>query len=173
LLANGRQRARLTRTGDIELAYTREHMFGTAIELATSVRAGVGIAIRDADNKVLLERRSDCGMWGLPGGRIDPGESAVEAAIRESREETGLEVRVTAFVGVYSEPAERIVNYGDNIVQLVDIVMEAEIVAGTLTLSEESEELRFFDPADPPPDLVPPARLPLKDLAEGKRGILR
>lgn len=112
-------------------------------------------------------------MWGLPGGRIDPGESVSEAAVREALEETGLQVRVTAFVGLYSEPALRVVVYPDNVVQLVDVMVEAEIVSGALRMSAESEDLQFFDPANPPADLVPPAVLPLRDIAQRIRGILR
>jgi 8-oxo-dGTP pyrophosphatase MutT (NUDIX family) len=121
----------------------------------------------------LLEKRSDCGLWGLPGGRIDAGESAIEAAVREVLEETGLQVRVTGLVGVYSEPATRIVVHPDNVVQLVDIILSAEIVGGELKVSAESEELRFFDPKDPPDNIVPPAMLPLADVANGVRGVVR
>ena len=137
------------------------------------VRAGVGVAVLDERGWVLLEKRSDCGMWGLPGGRIDAGESAAEAAIRETFEDTGLHVRITALVGVYSEPAHRVVVHPDNVVQLVDILLEAEILSGELKVSPESEELRFFDPAALPVDLVPPAVLPLSDVAKRVRGILR
>ena len=54
---------------------------------------GVEIAIIEA-GKVLLIKRRDFGVWLLPGGGIDAGESAAEAAVREAQEETGLEVEL-------------------------------------------------------------------------------
>ena len=64
---------------------------------------GVGIAILAGD-KVLLTRREDFEVWCLPGGSVEDGESLVQTAQREAREETGLEVRIERLVGVYSKP---------------------------------------------------------------------
>jgi 8-oxo-dGTP pyrophosphatase MutT (NUDIX family) len=141
----------------------------------TRVRVGVGVVVRDEKGRVLLERRSDCGWWGLPGGRIEPGESAIEAAVREVKEETGLTIRVIRLLGVYSEPSERIVTFLDNsdVVQLVDILLEATIFSGTLTCSSESLDLRFFEPGCLPSEIVPPARVPLEDVAAGRVGVVR
>lgn len=137
------------------------------------VRAGVGVAIFDSRRWVLFEKRSDCGLWGLPGGRIDAGESVTEAAVREALEETGLHIRVTALVGIYSEPAYRTVIYPDNVVQLVDVIVEAEIISGELTASAESADLQFFDPFHPPAEMVPSTLLPLRDIAAANRGVLK
>ncbi len=139
----------------------------------TTVRVGVGVAVCDEQDRVLLEKRSDCGIWGLPGGRIEAGESINQAAVREIEEETGLTVKITRLIGVYSEPAERIVTYPDNIVHLVDIFLEAKVISGELTRSEESEELRFFHPSDLPDEVVPPGRVPLQDFLQGYSGVIR
>ncbi len=141
----------------------------------TRVRVGVAVIVRDSRGWILLEKRSDCGLWGLPGGRIEPGESVEQAAVRETREETGLSVEIARLVGVYSEPADRIVTFLDNgdVVHLVDILVEAAIVSGELSCSRESEELRFFGPAALPNDLAPPARAPLQDVVKGLSGSIR
>ena len=55
--------------------------------------------------ELLLVRRCDSGTWELPGGRVDVGESAVEAALRETSEESGLRVRITGLVGLFTDPA--------------------------------------------------------------------
>jgi 8-oxo-dGTP pyrophosphatase MutT (NUDIX family) len=66
-------------------------------------------AVRDGRGQLLLVRRFDDGNWELPGGRIEPGESAVEAVIREVAEESGIELEVTGVAGVYSDPSHVLV----------------------------------------------------------------
>lgn len=138
----------------------------------TRVRAGVGVFVRDAQGRVLLEKRSDSGLWGAPGGRIEPGESIQQAAVREVMEETGLTIGPLRLIGAYSNPQERIVTYPDNVVHLVDVVMEAEVVGGELTLSSESEQLQFFAPDALPAEIVPAARQPLLDWLAGRTGVI-
>ena len=153
-----------------------ERMYGSRPAAdVTQVRVGAGVVVRDAQGRVLLERRSDCGVWGLLGGRIEKGESVEQAAVREVKEESGLDVRVTRLLGVYSDPREgRIVAYSEtDIIQLVDVVVEAEIQGGELTRSAESEELRFFALDELPAQIVPPARQALQDCALGRIGVLR
>ena len=138
----------------------------------THVKVGVGVIVVDDRARVLLEKRSDNGMWGLPGGGIEPGESVYETALREVKEETGLDIEITGLVGVYSEPsAGRIVTYPDNgdVRHLVDIVLVAGMISGEMIISSESLDLRFFNPDSLPAELVPPAKKPLRDFVAGKR----
>ncbi len=64
---------------------------------------GVAVAII-RDGRILLTKRKDFEVWCLPGGHVDSGESVATAAIREVREEVGLDVRLTRLVGIYSKP---------------------------------------------------------------------
>jgi 8-oxo-dGTP pyrophosphatase MutT (NUDIX family) len=150
-------------------------MYGSAVVEGVRVRVGVGVVIRGPGNTILLEKRRDCGWWGLPGGKVEPGESLVDAAVREVREETGLAVEITQLIGVYSDPSGRIVTYPDNgdVVQLVDVVVGARVLSGILMCSQESEEVRFFSPSQLPEEIVPPARQPIADAFEGRCGVLR
>ena len=59
------------------------------------------VAVID-DGKILLTRREDFEVWCLPGGSVEDGESLAEAALREAKEETGVDVKLTRLVGVYS-----------------------------------------------------------------------
>lgn len=138
----------------------------------TDIRLGVGVAVRSSDGKILLERRSDCGMWGLPGGKVEPGESLQKTACREVLEETGLVIGITKLIGVYSHPYERIATYPDNVIHKIDVVMEGCILGGGLFLSHESLELRFFDLANLPKEVVPPAITPLEDILAGRRSVI-
>jgi len=64
----------------------------------------VDLIIEVDDGLVLIERRNPPHGWALPGGFVDPGETVEEAAVREAREETGLEVELVRQFHVYSEP---------------------------------------------------------------------
>ena len=59
------------------------------------------VAVID-DEKILLTKREDFEVWCLPGGGVEESESLAEGAIREVKEETGLDVELTRLVGVYS-----------------------------------------------------------------------
>jgi 8-oxo-dGTP pyrophosphatase MutT (NUDIX family) len=107
---------------------------------------GVGVlALIERGGELLLERRSDCGRWGFPGGAIEVDESLEEGLRREVLEETGLVVTGEELFAVFPGPS-RIVRYPDgNVVRLMTFVYRAEVEDfGALRRSDESEELRFF-----------------------------
>jgi len=59
------------------------------------------VAVID-EGRILLTKRDDFEVWCLPGGGVEDGESMAEAAIRETKEEAGIDVKLTRLVGVYS-----------------------------------------------------------------------
>ena len=61
----------------------------------------VNVAVMN-DGKILLTQRDDFETWVLPSGRVEEGESLAQAAVREAKEETGIDVELTRLVGVYS-----------------------------------------------------------------------
>ena len=123
--------------------------FGERIGKEGVLRPGASALVFDeAREKILLTRRADNGRWCLPGGGMDPGESAAEACAREVLEETGLEVQVTKLVGVYTTP-DLLIEYPDgNKIQPVAFSFEVEITGGQLTLSDETTEFGWYTLAE-------------------------
>ncbi|MDE0824793.1 MAG: NUDIX domain-containing protein [Dehalococcoidia bacterium] len=119
--------------------------FGERVGREGVLRPGASGLIFDADReRILLTRREDNGRWCLPGGGMDAGESAKEACVREMLEETGLEVRVTKLIGIYTTP-DILMEYPDgNRIQPVAFSFEAEITGGELGLSDEVTEFGWY-----------------------------
>jgi 8-oxo-dGTP diphosphatase len=101
---------------------------GTTVVALTFIQEG---------GKILLVRQAyGERYWSLPGGKMELGESIDEAAVREVREETGLEVRVTRVIGLYSKPAE-----GG-----LAITFEGRVIGGTLQPANEISECCYVSP---------------------------
>ena len=136
----------------------------TDVTKATELRPGVAAIIFNGEGRILLQQRSDNGLWGLPGGSVEIGESVRDAIVREVREETGLTVEVVRLIGVYSDPTVQIVRYADgNVVHYISSVFACRILAGTLQTCDETLDLQFFDPAHLPEDLVPMHHIRVQD----------
>jgi ADP-ribose pyrophosphatase YjhB (NUDIX family) len=96
------------------------------------------------DNHIILLKRGfqpNRGRWSMPGGFVDLGESVEQAAIRETKEEIGLDIEITNLVGVYSRSTDRIV-----------VVVYAAHSEGTPTRTEEALEVQAFRPTTIPWD---------------------
>jgi ADP-ribose pyrophosphatase YjhB (NUDIX family) len=109
------------------------------------IRCGVSAFVQDPQGRLLLTRRSDNGRWCLPGGHLDPGESAAEGCVREVQEETGLEIEILRLIGVYSSPDFLVVFQDGNQVQFVSLCFEGRITGGSMTTSSETTEVGFYD----------------------------
>jgi 8-oxo-dGTP pyrophosphatase MutT (NUDIX family) len=125
--------------------YVAKLIYGERIGRLAKLTLACAAVIFDPTRQcVLLTRRSDNGQWCLPGGAMDPGESAAEACAREVLEETGLVVSVGRLVGVYSFP-HRIIEYADgNRAQGVTLDFEAEPIGGELCISDETTDVGYF-----------------------------
>jgi ADP-ribose pyrophosphatase YjhB (NUDIX family) len=100
-------------------------------------------AVFSLDGGVLLVQRGiepSYGKWVFPGGYVDRGESLEVAAIREVKEESGLDVRLTRLLGVYSSPSHPVIL----------IAYAGEVTGGSLQVDEEGLDARVFAPAEIP-----------------------
>jgi 8-oxo-dGTP pyrophosphatase MutT (NUDIX family) len=122
---------------------------GERIGAGGVLAVGCTAAIFDATRqKLLLTRRADNGQWCLPGGHMEPGESAAEACAREVLEETGLRVRVAHLIGVYSSPDVLLEYAPDRREQMVGLCFAAEPTGGVLGLSHETTAADYFSAAE-------------------------
>ncbi|ADB31830.1 NUDIX hydrolase [Kribbella flavida DSM 17836] len=145
------------------------HEYGVRIGAGAVLRPGATAAVLDGE-RLLLTRRSDNGEWCLPGGGIDPGERPAETAEREVLEETGLTVRATELLGVYSDPDIVVVYPDGNRVQILGVLFRAEIVAGTAGVSDEVTEIGWFTAAEAAELPVIANHVPLLPTAYGLAG---
>ncbi|WP_433275310.1 NUDIX hydrolase [Pseudonocardia xinjiangensis] len=98
---------------------------------ATTVVPSVFVAARNPLAQLLLVRRCDSGSWELPGGRVDVGESAMSAGVRETAEEAGVQAQITGLVGIYTDPAHVVRAVDGSVRQQFVVVLQARAVGGT------------------------------------------
>jgi ADP-ribose pyrophosphatase YjhB (NUDIX family) len=104
----------------------------------------VGAVIRDAAGRLLLIRRGHepgAGLWSLPGGRIEPGESDEQAVVREIAEETGLTVTCGSLLGTATLPGA-----AGTIIEVRDY--RAVVTGGELVAGDDAADARWVAPAD-------------------------
>ena len=98
-----------------------------------------GAVVQDDDGRVLLVQRAydpQAGRWTIPGGHAEPGETLAACALREVREETGLDIDVGRELGVVDIPN------GDEMIEAHDFT--ATVVGGTLRASDDAADVGWF-----------------------------
>jgi 8-oxo-dGTP diphosphatase len=96
---------------------------------ASLVAPSVFVAVL-GDGGLLLVRRCDNGVWELPGGRVDVGETAEQAAIRETAEEAGVQVAITGLAGLFTDPGLVIRSPGGEVRQQFAVLFRGRAVGG-------------------------------------------
>ncbi|KAA9155154.1 NUDIX domain-containing protein [Amycolatopsis acidicola] len=99
----------------------------------------VGGVLHDQAGRLLLIQRGHepgAGLWSLPGGRVERGETDAEAVVRELREETGLDVRPEELVGMVTRGSYEIYDYA------------CEVLGGTLRAGDDAADARWVDSTD-------------------------
>jgi ADP-ribose pyrophosphatase YjhB (NUDIX family) len=111
---------------------------------ATSIVPSVNVAVTNDADDILLIRRSDNDNWALPGGAVDLGESLAQAAVRETKEESGIDCEIIGLTGIYTDPGH-VILYTSNgeVRQEFSIVLAARATGGQPTPSSETSEVRW------------------------------
>ncbi len=132
-----------------------------------------GACIVNDKGEILLQRRSKTeNIWGLPGGAVELGESIEEAAVREIKEETGLDIKVDYLIGIYSKYFTEYPN-GDK-AQSICYCFKALVVNGAFHIdNKETFDLQFFDRSDLPPLFIQQHADVITDFFANKRGVCR
>ena len=103
------------------------------------------VVIFDKKERVLLSHRRDLDIWNLPGGGVENGEMPTDAAVRETREETGLKIKVQELVGVYGKPHRDEFSF----------VFIGKVIGGKLKKSNEADKHRYFKSIKIPKNTIP------------------
>jgi len=123
-------------------------------------KVAVGTIIEADDSRLVLVRRAiepGYGLWVFPGGYVDRGETLTAAAIREAREESGLEIHLGQLVNIYSYPGP----------SPIIVVYSARIIGGDLCADDECLEAQLFEP-----DKIPWNELAFRSTGEALRDYL-
>ncbi|WEH16614.1 NUDIX domain-containing protein [Streptomyces sp. VNUA24] len=109
-----------------------------------SLVVAASAVVTDDEGRILLQRRLDNDLWALPGGAMEMADSLPGTAIREVKEETGLDVEITGLVGTYTDPRHVIAYTDGEVRRQFNVCFTARAVGGQLAISDESTELRFI-----------------------------
>lgn len=120
------------------------------------ILVGIAVAVINEAGEFLLQKRSD-GLWGVPGGFIELGESTEEAGRREVLEETGIEVGKLNLIGVFSGKQHFVkLPNGDEFYPVTIAYVTTEIKGGILKADGiETTEAKFFKVSELPEELNP------------------
>jgi ADP-ribose pyrophosphatase YjhB (NUDIX family) len=116
--------------------------------------------------EILLAKRTDNGLWCIPGGHVELGETLAQACLRELAEETGLRAEVVRLVGVYSDTAGSLHLAQGKEWHTVRVSFLCRAVSGELRPSSETSELRYFAVDSLPPMITDHPRR-VRDAVEG------
>jgi ADP-ribose pyrophosphatase YjhB (NUDIX family) len=139
----------------------------------SSLTSAVAAVVTDPAGRVLLCQQSQGHrLWILPGGRIRQGESPVRAAVRDIREETGMETDIIDLIGIYQLTGD---TCGEDLPDLLMHVFRGTAPGGEATVNAPGRicRLSWHDPDALPAPMTATARTAIADAVAGRAGVLR
>lgn len=134
-------------------------------------KIAVNVLAFNEKGEVLLARRTDNGLWCIPGGHVDLGETLAQACLRELYEETGLRAEVLRLVGVYSDTKGSLHFTQGPEWHTVRVSFLCKVSGGEIRPSEETSEIRYFDVRGLPPLITDHARR-IRDAHENRAEVV-
>lgn len=108
-----------------------------------SIRPAAAVAILNSKHQLLMLHRKDNQKWTMPGGTLEFGESMTECALREIKEECGLDVTIKDIIGTYTDPNIRVAYSDGEVRQEFTIVYYGEVTSGNVVLDDESSQFQW------------------------------
>jgi 8-oxo-dGTP pyrophosphatase MutT (NUDIX family) len=132
------------------------HWLRSRIGSRKTILAYATALIRDADGRLLFQRRTDFDWWGLPGGIVELGETFRDCAVREATEETGLHIEPHRLIGLYASPQWDFAYPNGDEVQQFTVAVECRVLGGHLQPDGFESTLSQFLSLDDMPTSCPP-----------------
>jgi ADP-ribose pyrophosphatase YjhB (NUDIX family) len=134
---------------------------------ANSVVPSTTAVVTDEHDRIVLIKRRDNDLWALPGGGMELGESIVDTAVREVKEETGLDVEVTGLIGVYTNPSHVMAYTDGEVRQQFSLCFTTRLLGGDLLADSESTDIAWTPSQDIPSlNMHPSMRLRIQHYLE-------
>ncbi len=113
----------------------------------TSRKPSASVIVRNSAGDLLLLRRPDSGRWTIPTGGLKKNETLTQCAVRECREETGLDIEITSLAGVFSDPRHVVAFADGEVRQPVNACFAGRVIGGNLTTTDEASEVAWVPTA--------------------------
>jgi 8-oxo-dGTP pyrophosphatase MutT (NUDIX family) len=128
-----------------------EYLNDPAAPRPNSLVPAAGVLAINADGHVLLQRRRDTGQWAIPMGRQEIGETVTQCAERETQEETGVTVKITALLGIFSDPGHVVLYHSNGETrQEHEIIFLGEPMSGVPSANDEASAVGWYTRDDLP-----------------------
>lgn len=119
-----------------------DHFYNVEAPKPNSIKPAAAVAILNDQQEILLINRKDNGKWSMPGGTLDFGESLIECAVREVKEETNLSVEIRDIIGTYSNP-NILVEYSDGEVRQEFTIVYFGIANNIIDVKLDEESTKY------------------------------
>lgn len=141
----------LVEIGDEQLRWLQEKMrtvrtdyyYRDDAPAVNSIKPAAAVAIINSKRELLMLHRKDNKKWTMPGGTLEFGESMTDCALREVKEESGLDVKILDIIGTYTDPNIRVAYSDGEVRQEFTIVYYGEVLNYEVSLDDESSQFQW------------------------------